>query len=189
MPSQLLPGEESKMARQPDIISEFESTTGTWQYIVADPATSKAIIIDPVLNFDPATNTLTTETADALLSIVQQRGYHVERIMETHAHADHLTASSYLQSRLAQTQTEAHRPLIGIGKRIKQVQELFGQRYGVPAAEYENVFDTLFDDDESFSVGDIPVTTMHLPGHTPDHLGYQMGGKQFELQELRHTVF
>ena len=163
------------MAGQPDVHSEFESVTGTWQYIVADPTTSKAIIIDPVLNLDPVTQTITTETADFLLAAVTQKGYQIERILETHAHADHLTAASYLQSRL--TQMQGHKPLIGIGKRIKQVQKLFGQRYGIPEEEYKHVFDTLFDDDESFQIGNLTATAIHLPGHTPDHLGYKIGGE------------
>lgn len=163
------------MEGQPHVHSEFEPVTGTWQYIVADPTTSKAIIIDPVLNLDPATQTITTTTADLLLSAVTQRDYQVDMILETHAHADHLTAASYLQSRLSQIQD--HRPLIGIGKRIKQVQKLFGQRYGIPENEYKNVFDTLFDDDETFKLGNLTGTAIHLPGHTPDHLGYKIGGE------------
>lgn len=166
---------KATMEGQPDVHSEFEPVTGTWQYIVADPTSSKAIIIDPVLNLDPATQTITTTTADLLLSAVTQRGYQVEMILETHAHADHLTAASYLQSRLSQIQD--HRPLIGIGKRIKQVQKLFGQRYGIPENEYKNVFDTLFDDDETFKLGSLTGTAIHLPGHTPDHLGYKIGGQ------------
>ncbi|KAL6854790.1 hypothetical protein ACO1O0_005917 [Amphichorda felina] len=173
------------MEGQPDVHSEFEPVTGTWQYIVADPTSSKAIIIDPVLNLDPATQTITTTTADLLLSAVTQRGYQVEMILETHAHADHLTAASYLQSRLSQIQD--HRPLIGIGKRIKQVQKLFGQRYGIPENEYKNVFDTLFDDDETFKLGSLTGTAIHLPGHTPDHLGYKIGDNVFVGDSLFHA--
>lgn len=143
--------------------------------MVADPSTSSAVIIDPVLDYDAATQTVTTQTADSLLSLVKHKGYHVDMILETHAHADHLSAASYLQSRLSQVQ--GHRPPIGIGKRIDQVQQLFGQRYGVPAEEYRAVFDKLFDDDETFNVGDVVATAIHLPGHTPDHMGYKIGGK------------
>lgn len=162
---------------EPTIHDVFESQTGTWQYVVADPATSVAVIIDPVLDYDPATQMVTTTTADALLAMVKEKGYKIDKILETHAHADHLTAASYLQKRLAEE--EGYRPEIGIGKRIGQVQELFGKRYGVPAEEYEGVFDKLFEDDEVFHIGQLAAQAIHLPGHTPDHLGYRIGDNIF----------
>jgi glyoxylase-like metal-dependent hydrolase (beta-lactamase superfamily II) len=162
-------------AARPTIHNVFESKTGTWQYVVADPTTLTAVIIDPVLDYDPATQVITTDSADALLSLVKEKRYKVEKILETHAHADHLTAASYLQKRL--TEEQGNRPPIGIGKRIGQVQKLFGQRYGIPAEEYEGVFDKLFDDDETFKIGNLTAKAIHLPGHTPDHLGYRIGGK------------
>lgn len=168
-----------------DIHDVFETKTSTWQYVVADPSTLKAVIIDPVLDYDPATQVVATHTADALLSMVKEHGYKVERILETHAHADHLTASSYLQSRLAEAQ--GYKPLIGIGKRIGQVQKLFSERYGVPMEEYEGVFDTLFEDDETFDIGEIKATAIHLPGHTPDHLGYKIGDNVFCGDSIFHA--
>lgn len=167
---------EAVSSEEPTIHDVFESVTGTWQYVVADPSTLAAVIIDPVLDYDPATQMVTTNSADALLSLIKEKGYKVDRILETHAHADHITASSYLQKRLAQEQ--GHRPLIGIGKRIGQVQNLFSQRYGVPKEECEHVFDKLFDDDETFDIGNLKAKAIHLPGHTPDHLGYKIGGKK-----------
>jgi len=161
--------------KQPTIHNIFENVTGAWQYIVADPSTSAAVIIDPVLDYEPSTQAITTRSADKLLSFIQEKDYKIERILETHAHADHLTASSYLQNRLSQRQ--GHKPPISIGKRIEQVQKLFGQRYGLTEDEYNNVFDKLFDDDETFSLGNLTAKAIHLPGHTPDHLGYQIGGK------------
>lgn len=159
---------------EPIIHELFEPTSGTWQYLIADPSTSTAVIIDPVLNYDPATQVVATGAADSLLSLAQNKGYKIDRILETHAHADHLTAASYLQKRLAEQQD--HKPPICIGKRIQQVQTLFGQRYGVPKEEYEGTFDKLFHDNETFTIGNLKATTMHLPGHTPDHLGYMIGG-------------
>jgi glyoxylase-like metal-dependent hydrolase (beta-lactamase superfamily II) len=161
--------------QEPTIHSSYEPKTGTWQYIVADPSTSTAAIIDPVLDFDPGTLRITTGSADALLTTVRDNNYSVEWILETHAHADHLSAASYLQKKLSQTQDRV--PLVGIGKRIDQVQRLFGQRYRVPEKEYDVVFDKKFDDDEVFQIGDLNVQAMHLPGHTPDHLGYKIGGR------------
>ncbi|GAD93141.1 metallo-beta-lactamase domain protein [Paecilomyces variotii No. 5] len=171
--------------KEPTIHDVFESKTGTWQYVVADPATSTAVIIDPVLDYDRETQVVTTDSADALLSLVKEKGYRVDKILETHAHADHITAATYLQKRLAEEQ--GHRPPIGIGKRIGQVQKLFSQRYSVPKEEYENVFDTLFDDDETFTIGELQATAIHLPGHTPDHLGYKIGDNVFCGDSLFHA--
>lgn len=169
----------SATVKQPTVHHIFENVTGTWQYIVADPSTSTAVIVDPVLDYDPATQTITTKSADALLSLVAEQGYKVDRILETHVHADHLTAASYLQSRLSNIQ--GVQPPIGIGKRIEQVQKLFAQRYGIAREEWDGVFDRLFDDDEVFSIGEVTAKAVHLPGHTPDHLGYQIGGPYLSL--------
>ncbi|OQV08651.1 hypothetical protein CLAIMM_12884 [Cladophialophora immunda] len=172
-------------APQPIVHDVFETMTGTWQYVVADPATMTAVIIDPVLDYDPATLLVTTKSADALLALVEEKGYTIDMILETHAHADHLTASSYLQNRLAQEQDQI--PIIGIGKRIGRVQELFANRYGIPTEEYEGVFDRLFEDDETFDIGDLKATALHLPGHTPDHLGYKIGDNVFCGDSIFHA--
>ncbi|KAE8316118.1 beta-lactamase-like protein [Aspergillus transmontanensis] len=176
---------EATAAGEPTIHAVFETKTGTWQYVVADPSTFAAVIIDPVLDYDPASQAVTTSAADSLLSLVKEKGYKVDRILETHAHADHLTAASYLQNRL--TQEHGHKPSIGIGKRIGQVQKLFGQRYAVSPDEYSVVFDTLFEDDEKFKIGNLVATAMHLPGHTPDHLGYKIGDNVFCGDSLFHA--
>jgi glyoxylase-like metal-dependent hydrolase (beta-lactamase superfamily II) len=162
-------------SQEPAIHSSFEEKTGTWQYVVADPATKKAVIIDAVLDYDANSRTISTSTADKLLATISYNGYRIEKILETHAHADHLTAASYLQHRLSQMQ--GFRPPICIGKRIDQVQQFFAAKYGIPAQEYEGAFDQLFEDGESFALGQLTVKVMHLPGHTPDHLGYQISSK------------
>lgn len=136
-----------------------------------------AAIIDPVLDFDRTSQSLTTHTADALLALVKEKGYKVDWVLETHVHADHLTAASYLQKRLAEQQ--GYKPSVAIGKRIGQVQKFFGKRYGVPEEQYEVVFDHLLGDDEKFMIGNIQATAMHLPGHTPDHMGYKVGDNVF----------
>lgn len=169
---------------EPTIHDVFESNTGSWQYVVADPATSTAVIIDPVLDYDPATLTISTDSADGLLAMVKEKGYKIDRILETHVHADHLTAASYIQERLRE---QGSRPPIGIGKRIEQAQKRFGHRYQVPPSEYRNVFDKLFDDDETFMIGQIPAMAIHLPGHTPDHLGYKIGGTTYPPIRLTIT--
>lgn len=165
---------ETCVAQEPVIHSVYEEKTGTWQYVVADPSSKTAVIIDPVLDYDPATQIISSQTADSLLSMIKEKDYKIDRILETHAHADHLTAASYLQDCLAEQQ--GHRPPICIGQRIGEVQRLFSQIYDIPAHEYENAFDKLFDDDETFDIGRLTATIVHLPGHTPDHVGYKIGG-------------
>jgi glyoxylase-like metal-dependent hydrolase (beta-lactamase superfamily II) len=160
---------------QPVIHSSFERETSTWQYVVADPTTSAAVIIDSVLDFNPTTLQLSTSSADALLALVDKHNYRVEMILETHAHADHITAAAYLQSKLAKTQSLM--PKIGIGRRIRQVQKFFGDRYQIPPSDYEHAFDHLFEDNERFQLGSLQVEVLHLPGHTPDHVGYLIGGE------------
>ncbi|KAK0712204.1 beta-lactamase-like protein [Apiosordaria backusii] len=153
----------------------FEPVTGTYQYIIADPSTLSAVIIDPVLDFEPARNTISTTTADSLLGIVAQNNYKVTYLLETHAHADHLTASRYLQLKLQQSTN----PKTGIGKRIVQVQQTFAEKYGIEQSELDNVFDFLWEDNQTFHIGELEAKVVHLPGHTPDHVGYLIGGNIF----------
>lgn len=159
----------------PKIHSIYDLATGTWQYLVADPSTLHAIIIDSVLDYDATTRIISIKTAESLLSLIKVQNYTIDKILETHIHADHLTAASYLQNRLAEKQE--FKPRIGIGKRITQVQELFAKKYGIAREVYEDVFDDLFEDDEQFTIGEMVVKVMHLPGHTPDHVGYVVGSK------------
>ncbi|RGP78281.1 beta-lactamase hydrolase [Fusarium longipes] len=170
---------------EPNIHPLFETVTGTWQYIVADPNTKHAVIIDPVLDYDPVKVAVSTYSADTIMKIVKDGGYNVQLILETHAHADHLTAASYLQSVLANIQ--GTKPGIGIGSRIKQVQTLFGKKYDVPSKEYETVFDRLWEDDDEFAIGALTARAVHLPGHTPDHMGYQIGSNVFVGDSIFHT--
>ncbi|KAH7183457.1 beta-lactamase-like protein [Fusarium flagelliforme] len=170
---------------EPTVHPLFEPVTCTWQYIVADPNTKRAVIIDSVLNYDPIKAAVTTESADAILKTVEDNEYHVDMILETHAHADHLTAASYIQSVLAKSQ--GSKPAIGIGSRIKQVQDLFGAKYGVLSKEYETVFDTLWRDDDEFAIGALTARAVHLPGHTPDHMGYHIGSNVFVGDSIFHV--
>jgi glyoxylase-like metal-dependent hydrolase (beta-lactamase superfamily II) len=155
------------------IHSIHEPKTGTWQYIVADRSTRKAVIIDSVLDFDPATSFISTPCADNLLDIVHKENYTVEKILETHVHADHLTASYYIKQQLS------NHPEICIGARISAVQNTWAEKYGVEKFEYEGVFDKLFEDDEMFAIGNIQAKVVHLPGHTPDHVGYLIDSNIF----------
>ncbi|KAL2151660.1 hypothetical protein VTH82DRAFT_6758 [Thermothelomyces myriococcoides] len=176
-------------AKEPRIHSIFEPQTCTWQYVIADPATRTAVIIDPVLDYDNTTRTISTTAADSLLDLIRSEGYTVSHVLETHAHADHLTAAFYLRRRLAALQEgTGPAPAVGIGRRIGQVQSLFGKRYGVAADEYDGAFDLLLDDDQVFWVGQLPGQVMHLPGHTPDHVGYRIGDNVFCGDSLFHPT-
>ncbi|RDB16734.1 Beta-lactamase hydrolase-like protein [Hypsizygus marmoreus] len=157
----------------PEIYSFFEKQTSTWQYVVADPASMEAAIIDPVLDFDNVTGAVSTKTADCILDFISKKELKVARILETHAHADHLTAAQYLKEKLP-----GDVPLC-IGKRITQVQKSFGLKYGMDPATLENAFDIYLEDDEEFKLGEISCKVMHLPGHTPDHVGYLLGKSVF----------
>jgi len=165
------------MSREPQVNTCYESKTGTWQYIVADPTTNEAVIIDSVLDFDAATSKITTESADALLQLIAWQNYTISYILETHVHADHLTASAYLQDQFIKK--GGKRPSICIGKRIGQVQSRFGERYLVESVEMQGAFDHTFEDDEVFSIGKLQAQVIHLPGHTPDHIGYVIGSNVF----------
>lgn len=162
---------------EPIVHDCFEPKTSTWQYVVADPATKTAVIIDSVLDFDPATNTISTNTADKLLELVKEHGYTITKLLETHVHADHITAAKYLQSRLSALQPDQPRPAICIGKRIYEVSDHFAAKFGIPVEECAGAFDCLLADDEQFAIGQLTATALHLPGHTPDHLGYMIGCK------------
>jgi glyoxylase-like metal-dependent hydrolase (beta-lactamase superfamily II) len=165
------------MSSEPNIHTFHEPVTGTWQYIVADPDSKDAVIIDSVLNFDAAASKISTESADYLLAQVDKLKYKIVRLLETHVHADHLTGSGYLQKRLLSTQGTS--PSICIGKRIGEVQSRFGGVYGIAPAELNGAFDQTFDDHEKFSIGHLEAKVLHLPGHTPDHIGYLIGRNVF----------
>ncbi|KAF9820430.1 hypothetical protein IEO21_01439 [Rhodonia placenta] len=158
----------------PTVFTFFENATSTWQYIVVDPHTSDAVVIDPVLDYDANAGAISTKTADGLLSFIHHEGLHVRRILETHAHADHLTAAQYFKQHLGQDVP------VCIGQRISQVQETFAPIYGLDdPALFEKTFDCYLKDDEQFELGRLSCRVMHLPGHTPDHVGYMIGKAVF----------
>ncbi|KAI0341914.1 Metallo-hydrolase/oxidoreductase [Trametopsis cervina] len=161
-------------SKTPSIFSFFEKVTGTWQYVLVDPHTQDAAIVDPVLDYEPASGTISTKSADNLLRFIEHHALKVTHILETHAHADHLTSARYLKARLAGS------PPIGIGGRISQVQKAFAPKYGYDSPEvFKNAFDNYWNDDEEFQLGALTCRAIHLPGHTPDHVGYAVGSAIF----------
>jgi glyoxylase-like metal-dependent hydrolase (beta-lactamase superfamily II) len=157
----------------PLVISVFDQATFTVTHFVMDPTTRKAAIIDSVLDFDPASGRTSHGSADKIVALVAEHGASVEWILETHAHADHLSAAPYLQEKLGGK--------ISIGRDIRHVQGVFGEIFneGADFARDGSQFDHLFTDGERFAIGDLPAIALHVPGHTPADMAYVVGDAAF----------
>lgn len=162
----------------PDVRSFHHPDTSTWSHIVVDPATRRGAIIDPVLDFDPASGRVQAGSAQRLLEYIATTGLGIDWILETHIHADHLTAAAWLKDRLG---TNAASPKIGIGRGVIQVQRTFKQKLSLDdgfAADGRE-FDVLFDDGSEIKLGSITGRVLTTPGHTPDGLSYVFGNAVF----------
>ena len=147
------------------IRSFFDPATHTVTHVVADPATRRAAVIDPVLDYDPHGARTSTASADAVIAFVHDAGLTVDWLLETHAHADHLSAAPYLKQRLGGT--------LAIGAHIVDVQRVFRKLFnGAEIADDGAPFERLFADDEHFSIGTLDVRVLHTPGHTPGCVSY-----------------
>ncbi len=156
----------------PGIQAFFDETTSTASFLVWDRQTKDAAVIDAVLEFDPATGKLSTAPADKVLARAEELGLKVVWALETHAHADHLSAADHVRRK-----TGAR---IGIGARITEVQTRFRAMFGAPEAETEaSVFDALFEDSDVFLIGGIEARVLHTPGHTPACVTYVIGDAAF----------
>jgi glyoxylase-like metal-dependent hydrolase (beta-lactamase superfamily II) len=157
---------------QSEIQAFFDQTTNTVSYLVADPATRRAAVIDPVLDYDHRSGKASARSADAILQAAAERGLHIDWILETHAHADHLSAAPYLRHK-----TGAQ---IGIGEYIRAVQGIFRPVFNLEDVSGDgSEFDRLFRDGETFLIGEIEVTVLHTPGHTPACVSYRVGNAVF----------
>ncbi|PHQ63761.1 MAG: MBL fold metallo-hydrolase [Sphingobium sp.] len=158
---------------RPVVQAFFDDSTFTASYVVHDPGTLKAAIIDSVLDFDAAAGRTSRTSADTIIAYVEARGLTVEWLLETHAHADHLSAAPYLQERLGGQ--------LGIGREITTVQHVFGKLFNA-GSDFErdgSQFDRLFDDGDIFAVGALQASVLHVPGHTPADLAYVIGDAVF----------
>lgn len=164
---------------RPAVHSLHHADTGTWSYVVADPATRVAAIIDPVLDFDAKSARITHVSAQKLLDIAQQHGYDVRWLLETHAHADHLSAADWLKQRLPAA-------TLAIGAGIREVQKTFASKLDPDGAldTDGSQFDRLFGDDDRFEVGTLQARTIPVPGHTRDSLAYLIGDALFAGDSL-----
>ena len=157
---------EGKVSVTPNVAAFFHEGTYTITYVVSEQEGDHCAIIDSVLDYDLKSGRTSTEAADSLIDFVHERGFTLDWILETHAHADHLTAASYLQENLGGR--------IAIGKQITQVQAVFKKLFnlGEEFAANGSQFDHLFSDGEDFEVGRMATKALHTPGHTPACVTY-----------------
>ncbi|HVI89887.1 MAG TPA: MBL fold metallo-hydrolase [Dongiaceae bacterium] len=161
------------MSNRPDVRGFFDTDTSTVSYVVIDPATHKAALIDSVLDYDPASGRTRTTSADRLIAHVEEQHAEVAWILETHVHADHLSAAPYLKRRLGGQ--------IGIGFAVVTIQNTFGKIFnsGDDFNRDGRQFDHLFQADESFALGSIRAQALYTPGHTPACMTYLIGDAAF----------
>jgi glyoxylase-like metal-dependent hydrolase (beta-lactamase superfamily II) len=161
------------MTHRPDVKGFFHEPTNTVSYVVSDPATAACAVIDTVLDYDNAAGRTTTASADEVIAYVGAQNLTCEWVLETHVHADHVSAAPYVQEKLGGR--------LGIGDRIVVVQETFGKVFNA-GTEFQrdgSQFDRLFSDGDEFALGSLNARVMHTPGHTPACLTYVIGDAAF----------
>jgi glyoxylase-like metal-dependent hydrolase (beta-lactamase superfamily II) len=161
------------MSVKPDVAGFFDPETNTISYVVKDPNSKSCAIIDSVMDIDYAAGRVSFASADAIIDFVRTNGLKVEWLIETHAHADHLSAAPYIQQTLGGK--------LGIGEDIKVVQEVFGKIFneGTQFRRDGSQFDRLFKDGDTYSIGGLTAFTMHTPGHTPACMTHVIGDAAF----------
>ncbi|WP_028970110.1 MBL fold metallo-hydrolase [Sphingomonas sp. URHD0057] len=158
------------MPSAPDITAFFDEATNSVSYLVADPASGLAAVIDPVLDFDGASGRIGTGSADKLLAVAAAKGLTIAWVLETHAHADHLSAGSLIRERTGAK--------IGIGAGIREVQQAFAPMLAVDDLRPDD-FDRRFEDGDTISVGELTIEVLMTPGHTPACVTYRVGDAAF----------
>ncbi|HET7157125.1 MAG TPA: MBL fold metallo-hydrolase [Hyphomicrobiaceae bacterium] len=160
------------MTTAPAIQAFFDETTNTVTYLVSDPATRCAAVIDPVLDYDHRTGKASAKSADAILGVAAAGNLTIERVLETHAHADHLSGAPYLKLRTGAK--------VGIGEHIRDVQKIFRPVFNATDVSGDgSEFDHLFKDGERFRLGSLEIEVLHVPGHTPADIAYKVGDAVF----------
>ncbi len=157
----------------PVIKAFFDKDTNTVSYVVHDPESLRGAVIDSVLDYDPASGRTSFSSADAIIAYVGEKELAIDWLLETHAHADHLSAAPYLQQTLGGK--------IAIGASITLVQNVFGKLFNA-GTEFQrdgSDFDALFHDGDQFKIGHLDVTVLHVPGHTPADIAYVIGDAVF----------
>jgi glyoxylase-like metal-dependent hydrolase (beta-lactamase superfamily II) len=160
------------MSQEPTVRAFFDEPTNTISYLVADPETKRAAIVDPVLDYDHKSGKASTKSADAILAAAAEAGLQVDWVLETHAHADHLSGAPYLKLKTGAK--------VGIGEHIRDVQKIFRPVFNATDVKGDgSEFDRLFADGERFPLGNFQVEVLHLPGHTPADVAYRIGDAVF----------
>jgi glyoxylase-like metal-dependent hydrolase (beta-lactamase superfamily II) len=158
--------------RNPNVDCIFHQPTNTCTYVVADTKTGTCVVIDPVLDFFYNSGTTKTDTANKVLELINQKGYHASWILETHVHADHLTAAPYLKEKLGAK--------IAIGENITKVQQYFAKLLNLSHVSLDgSQWDHLWKDGETFEVGTLQAKVLYTPGHTPSCVSYLIGDALF----------
>ncbi len=169
----------SRGAGSPRVFGVYEPDTGSVQYVVADPATKKAALIDVVWNFDPRSAKTSTESAEEVLKIVEREGFEVVWILDTHPHADHFMASAWLKERLGAP--------VAIGEKVREIAGLWRDLYHEPDAFDPGVFDRLLADGDCLEIGGLKLDVMLSPGHTLGSVTYVVGDAAFVHDTLMHV--
>ena len=158
---------------QPEVFEFLDPSSCTFSYIVKDPTSKKCAIVDSVLDFDYPSGTVSYEGADKIIDAVREQGLEVEWLLETHVHADHLSAAPYIQSAVGGK--------IAISKHITTVQEVFGKMFneGTAFERDGQQFDCLLEDDQSFTIGALQAQALYVPGHTPACIAHVIGDAAF----------
>jgi glyoxylase-like metal-dependent hydrolase (beta-lactamase superfamily II) len=160
------------MSTSPVIDAFFDEPTFTITYLVSDPVQRRAAIVDPVLDYDHRSGKVSTDSADRVLAKAAERGVQVDLVLETHAHADHLTAAPHVKAKTGAK--------VAIGERIKDVQRIFKPVFAAADVSGEGrEFDRLLADGERLPLGSLEIEVMHLPGHTPADVAYRIGDAVF----------
>jgi len=161
------------MDETPKITAFFDPATNTISYVVRDPASNACAVVDPVLDFDYASGRIGFGSADRIIAFIRDSGLKLEWLIETHAHADHLSAAPYIQKKLGGK--------IGIGEHIREIQEVFGKIFneGTEFQRDGSQFDRLFKDGDAYTIGSLSGFAMHTPGHTPACMTHVIGHAAF----------
>ena len=158
---------------RPEVVAFFDEPTNTISYIVKDPNSDACAVIDSVMDIDYAAGRITYDGADAIIRYIEEKGWKLEWIIETHVHADHLSAAPYIQQKLGGK--------LGIGENITIVQDTFGKVFneGTEFQRDGSQFDRLFTDGDSYQIGSLTAYVMHTPGHTPACMTHVVGDAAF----------
>ncbi|WP_136443908.1 MBL fold metallo-hydrolase [Pacificoceanicola onchidii] len=161
------------LSAKPEVTGFFDPQSSTISYVVRDPARTACAVIDPVMEFDQAAGRLTYDSADQIITFIRSRDLSLDWIIETHVHADHLSAAPYMQERLGGR--------IGIGEDVRIVQDTFGKVFneGTEFQRDGSQFDRLFADGDCYQVGGLPGFALHTPGHTPACMVHVIGDAAF----------